>query len=318
MPADVRTAILIAAYNGEATLERAVRSALAQPEAAEICIVDDASSDGTLAVARTLAARQARVSVLAFDANAGPGAARNAAIAATRAPWLAVLDADDYLIEGRLAALHAAAGEADFIADALIRVAPGAAASLRPAPLAVEPLDFTTFVLGNLGVGPLDLGFMKPMMRRSFLDAGGLRYQPEMRLGEDYDLYARALALGARFLVSGPAGYVSVERPGSLSKDHSEADLQRLRDCDDAIASVRSFTPAERGALRRHRASVDCRLQWRRLITAVKQRDAGAALATFRSADAAFYLAGKLLEQAWLRATGRGPARTPLSTSAAH
>jgi succinoglycan biosynthesis protein ExoU len=256
--------------------------------------------------------------VLALTANAGPAAARNAAIAATHAPWITILDADDYMIGGRLAALHAASGDADIIADALIRVAPGAAPDFRPAALRVERLDFTTFVLGNLGVGALDLGYMKPMLRRSFLETGRLRYRPEMRPGEDYELYARALAGGARFLVCGPAGYVSVERPGSLSKEHGEADLLRLRDCDDGIAAIRRFTAAERRALRRHWVSVDRRLQWRRLISAVKQRDAGAALSAFHSLDAAIYLAGKLAEQAWLRATGRGPHRARLSASAAH
>jgi succinoglycan biosynthesis protein ExoU len=304
-----QTAIIIAAYNAETTLARAVRSALAEPETAEICIVDDASTDGTLMLARTLAAEDARVQVIAMAQNGGPSIARNAALAATRAPWLTILDADDYLLPGRLAALHDLASEADFVGDALIRTPDGRTPVWAKGPLAPQRLDLTRFLRGNLGDtrGPLDLGFLKPLMRRSFLEAHGLTYQPDMRLGEDYELYARALAHGARFLVCGEAGYVSVERAGSLSKDHSELDLQRLRDCDDAVARVRRLSPAETKALRQHRASVDRRLQWRRLISAVKARNAGNALATFRSPDAALYLFGKLAEQAWLRSTGRGP-----------
>jgi succinoglycan biosynthesis protein ExoU len=124
-----------------------------------------------------------------------------------------------------------------------------------------------------------------------------------MRLGEDYEFYARALALGARFLVGGAAGYVSVERPGSLSKDHGELDLQRLRDCDLSLGKIRPMTPAERRALRRHWTSVDCRLQWRRLISAVKANDAAAALSTFRSPQTTLFLSARLAEQAWLRGT---------------
>lgn len=304
-----QTAIIIAAYNAETTLARAVRSALAEPETAEICVVDDASTDGTLMLARTLAAEDARVQVIAMAQNGGPSIARNAALAATRAPWLTILDADDYLLPGRLTALHDLASEADFVGDALIRTPDGRTPVWAKGPLAPQRLDLTRFLRGNLGDtrGPLDLGFLKPLMRRSFLEAHGLTYQPDMRLGEDYELYARALAHGARFLVCGEAGYVSVERAGSLSKDHSELDLQRLRDCDDAVARVRQLSPAETKALRQHRASVDRRLQWRRLISAVKARNAGNALATFRSPDAALYLFGKLAEQAWLRSTGRGP-----------
>jgi succinoglycan biosynthesis protein ExoU len=296
------TAVIIAAYNGEATLERAVRSALAQAHVSEVCIVDDGSGDGTRHLAERLAKADARVMVLA-QTNAGPSAARNAAIAATTAPWLTILDADDYMLPGRLAALHANAKEADFIGDALIRVVGDAEPAAPDLKLAPSPLAFVDFVSGNLGAreGALDLGYLKPLFRRAFIDRFGLRYREDMRLGEDYELYARALALGARFLTCAPAGYVSIERAGSLSKDHSETDLQRLRDCDEGLASIRPLNRDEQRALKRHWNSVDCRLQWRRLISAVKSRDVGAAISTFRSPDAAMFLAARLGEQAWLR-----------------
>lgn len=318
---DSGTAILIAAYNAANTLDRAVESALAQPEAAEICIIDDGSRDKTGALAQAWAARNARVIALT-QSNAGPGAARNAAIAATHSPWLAILDADDYLLPGRLTALHAHAADADFIADTLVRVREGETAEFARAPLRPAPLDFEAFVLGNMGGtrGPLDLGFLKPLMRRAFLKQHAIRYRPDLRLGEDYEFYARALALGARFLVGGPAGYVSVERPGSLSKDHNEEDLRRLRDCDDGLRRIRALSPAEQRALQRHWHSVDCRLQWRRLISAVKARDAGAALSTFHTLPASLYLAARLAEQAAIRARRAlfpRSDRTGLSTDAA-
>jgi succinoglycan biosynthesis protein ExoU len=46
-----QAAIVIAAYNAEATIARAIRSALAQPEVGEVCVVDDASTDATSEVA---------------------------------------------------------------------------------------------------------------------------------------------------------------------------------------------------------------------------------------------------------------------------
>jgi succinoglycan biosynthesis protein ExoU len=79
--------------------------------------------------------------------------------------------------------------------------------------------------------------------------------------------------------------------------------LLRLRDCDDGLASIRPLRADEQRALRRHWNSVDCRLQWRRLISAVKNRDVGAAVSTFRSPEAAAFLAARLGEQAWLRST---------------
>lgn len=309
------TAVLIAAYNAEATLERAVRSALAQAEVREVCIVDDCSTDATRTRAEQLAQIDGRVNVLSAERNAGPAAARNQAMAATRSAWITILDADDYMLSGRLAALHAHSSAADFVADQLIRVTEGQALPPTPSSIHPRPLDFTSFVLGNLGArtGPLDLGFLKPVFRRAFIDSHGLRYRQGMRLGEDYEFYARALALGARFLTTEPAGYISVERSGSLSKAHSELDLQNLRDCDDGLAAVRPLSAKEKRALRRHWNSVDCRLQWRRLITAVKARDVSAAVSTFRSPETAMFLAARLGEQAWLRGTAfaRGVAAEP-------
>ena len=303
---DHRIAVIVAAYNAAATLERAVRSALAEPETSELIVVDDCSTDGTLAIANQLAQEDNRVRVLRMPVNGGPAAARNAALTASNAPWIAILDADDHLIPGRFAALFAHADDAEFVADTLIRTPSGVAPKVALDQRLIGAINFEDFVLGNMGElrGPLDLGFVKPIFRRSFVAHHNMRYA-DMRLGEDYEFYARALALGARFLMIGPAGYISVEREGSLSKEHSELDLRRLRDCDLALAAIRPLDGAEQRALDRHYASVDCRLQWRRMISAVKARDASAALSTFTSPRSTLYLATRLGEQMWLRSVGR-------------
>lgn len=305
MPAQADTvSILIAAFNAEATLARAVNSALTQACVIEVIVIDDASSDQTAEIADALARVDQRVRVLRQSVNAGPAAARNAGLSAASGAWIGVLDADDYFQPGRVAHLLDHADRADFLADNLLRTSD--AASPAPAWRGSHPtaraINLIEFLESNLGIPgtPLDLGFVKPLMRRAFLEQHRLAYQ-DMRLGEDYELYARALILGARFLVSPSAGYVSVEREGSLSKVHSEADLRRLRDCDDQLAQLRPLTSSERRALKRHRTSVDNKLQWRLLILAVKMRAPVAALKTFHSPQAAVYLTAKLGEQAWVR-----------------
>lgn len=307
---DRSTSVIIAAYNVAATIERAILSALAQPETAEVIVVDDASRDATADLAEQLARADARVRVIRQPANAGPASARNRALDAATAPWIAILDGDDYFLPGRLATLHDWSEHGDFICDTLIRVIENEA---HPHPVSSESqplqtLDLADFVRGNMGEG-LDMGFLKPIIRRSFLAAHGLRYQDKLRLGEDYDFYGRGIALGARFLLGGQAGYISVMRAGSISMDHSEEDLRRMRDCDDDIAAVRALSVRERQTIRRHWLHTDCRLQWRRLITAVKSHDLGAAASTFRSPQVAGYLALRLAEQAWLRSTGRAQRR---------
>ena len=311
-PSTSTVCVVIAAYNAAATVGRAVESALAQPEAAEVIVVDDASTDDTAASAQSADDGSGRLRILQQSRNFGPSAARNRAIAESRSPWIAVLDADDFFLPGRLKSLLAYRDEADLIADDMWQVSEGNIDGPRrnllgrslPQPATIS---FAEFVLSNVtkqGRQRAELGFIKPLMRRAFIAAHAIHYREDMRLGEDFELYARALALGARLLVIPAQGYVSVVRPGSLSGLHSETDLLRLRDCTRQIAQDIRLNDIDKKSLAAHYRSVDCRLQWRLLILAVKNNDWKAALATFaRPWPVPAYLVKQLALQVWIRST---------------
>src|SRR5580698_8233831 len=89
--------VIIAAKDAIATIGRAIVSALAQPEAAEVIVVDDGSSDGTAALARTHDDGGSRLRVLRLERNSGPAAARNLALEMATSPFVCVLDADDFM-----------------------------------------------------------------------------------------------------------------------------------------------------------------------------------------------------------------------------
>ena len=84
--------VIIAAKNAEATIARAVASALAEQETAEVIVVDDGSTDQTVAAARSADDHSGRLTIARFESNRGPSAARNHAIAISRAPVLATHD----------------------------------------------------------------------------------------------------------------------------------------------------------------------------------------------------------------------------------
>jgi len=91
--------VVIAAYNAERTLGKAIQSGLDQtwlPH--ELIVVDDGSTDGTSDVARGFGARV----ICIRQANAGVAAARNAGAERASGEWLAFLDADDWYYPDRL------------------------------------------------------------------------------------------------------------------------------------------------------------------------------------------------------------------------
>lgn len=95
-PRELTASVIIRAYNAEATLARAIESALAQDfshDEYEIIIVDNGSTDGTPDVIQKYAS-DSRVRVIR-QANSGAIAAGNAGFNAARGQYLALLDSDD-------------------------------------------------------------------------------------------------------------------------------------------------------------------------------------------------------------------------------
>jgi succinoglycan biosynthesis protein ExoU len=271
--------VIVAAWNAEKTIGRAIGSALAQPEVSEVVVIDDASSDATADVARSACDGTGRLRVLRQAENKGPSAARNRAIAESEAPYLAILDSDDFLVPGRFATLFHI-DDWDAVVDNLAFVPENRAASFAfeqvrqfaPRP---EILDFTTFIEGNIsrrGSVRTELGFIKPVMRRAFLEAQGLRYDETLRLGEDYALYARMLAAGAIFKKIDTCGYVAVQRAQSLSGSHRTEDLAALLVSDDALSLLPQLCSQERAIVRRHRNQLASNVRHRRFLD-IKRRD---------------------------------------------
>lgn len=93
--------IVIPAYNRADTIRMAVESVLRQTFTDfELLIVDDGSTDGTMAALADLP--DPRLRLLANPRNMGAGAARNLGIREARAPWVAFHDSDDEWLPRKL------------------------------------------------------------------------------------------------------------------------------------------------------------------------------------------------------------------------
>ena len=86
--------VVIPAYNRAATIGLAVGSVLRQTVGdLEVIVVDDASSDNTVAALEAIG--DARLHIIRHATNAGGAAARNTGIRAATGDWVAFQDSDD-------------------------------------------------------------------------------------------------------------------------------------------------------------------------------------------------------------------------------
>jgi glycosyltransferase involved in cell wall biosynthesis len=87
--------VVIPAFNASSTIDETLRSVRSQSHGQlEIIVVDDGSTDDTVAVAQRHAAQDSRIIIIS-QCNAGVAAARNAGWQAARADFIAFIDADD-------------------------------------------------------------------------------------------------------------------------------------------------------------------------------------------------------------------------------
>jgi glycosyltransferase involved in cell wall biosynthesis len=252
-----RVSVIVPAYNAAGFIVRALNSALAQtmPDL-EVIVVDDASKDTTLPLARAVAARDPRVRVLHNEHNLGMYPTYNRGIDAAKGEWIAALDADDVWLPERLERLLTFADTEDLVSDDQLMLR---APSSRGGRFKMVSLLWSHGLtvtkprrLGKLEFVRHDLGLLKPLIRSSFLREHGLRYDPDLKIGADFLLYFEFLLAGARWLQL-PAGYYLYWTHGEntssdtleISKDVARVTERLLR--DPAVAK----DPTLGGALER-------------------------------------------------------------------
>lgn len=217
--------VLIAAYNAEGFLSRAVETALAQTHPPlEVLIVDDASTDGTRTLVERLSSKDNRIRLIAMATNGGPSVARNAGIAAAKGEWIAVLDADDAYEPERVARMlsSAQALSADIVVDNFrFYRATGQTVSEPAMPTTGLPevIPVERFVSrARPFTDEADWGLLKPIFRAAFLHEHRLCYPTHLRHGEDFQLLIESFLAGARYVLVREPGYLYTDRSQGFSR----------------------------------------------------------------------------------------------------
>ena len=214
-------AIAICARNAAATIERAIASCLPEPEC-PILLVDDHSTDDTVARARTIA--RSRLTVVSAPNPGGVSMARQAALDAIDTDYAAWLDADDEWVPRRAERLLSLLCEGADVAVEAIDLHDGASGRwLRrmTVPAFVrKPGGTLRLFERNFLPGDTQVAFRTA----TFREAGG--YDGHLAGSESMDILLRAIARGARFAFDDEAGYRMYAYDDSLSRN-----LVRLRPC---------------------------------------------------------------------------------------
>jgi hypothetical protein len=180
-----RVSVVIPCFNGARFLSEAIDSALAQTyRDVEIVVADDGSTDDSVAI---VARYGERVHGLR-QANAGPSAARNLALAAATGEFVALLDADDRFhprkLERQVDVLRARPDVAAVYCGWQLVDADGRLLPERGWPTVDGDL-LAQLVLGNL-FHPVSV-----VLRRTVVDVAG-GFDDRCPVNEDWDLFLRA------------------------------------------------------------------------------------------------------------------------------
>lgn len=272
-----RISVIMACRNAAPTVDAALWSVRRQTLAdLQIVAVDDGSTDETAQRLAAHAAADPRVIVLAGQGQ-GPGAARNLALDRAAGEWLAIMDGDDVMHPRRLETLLSKAADtgADAVGDNLLAFYDRQAA---PPYLLISGEDWrqeywiglSSFIGNNcMRPGEAPLGYLKPLLRRTAV--GDMRYDPSLRIGEDYDFVARLLLSGLRFRFLPEALYFYRRHEASTSWRLSEADVAALIAAAEALEPRLPTGDAREASVRRRAALADV-LGVNRTLSALKGR----------------------------------------------
>ncbi|GAA2042434.1 hypothetical protein GCM10009819_31080 [Agromyces tropicus] len=180
----MKVSAVVPVHDGEEYLAECLESLRSQtidPEAMEVIVVDDGSTDGTLALARRFAASDGRFRVIARPASGSAAAPRNAGIEAARGEYLMFVDADDVLAPETLERLSGLGDRSG--SDVILGRMASFDGPERPVPTRMFDRDHVAESAIESGAYET-LGPWK-MFRRSTVERLGLRFPTGFRIGED-------------------------------------------------------------------------------------------------------------------------------------
>ena len=231
--------VVIPIYNVERYIADSLESLLAQSYSRfEAILVDDGSTDRSVAIAERYAAEDPRLRIV-HQANAGLGAARNRGVAEARGTYLTFLDPDDLLVPGAYQTMMSTITRtgSDMVVGRLERYEHGRQSLTRLMKLN-HAAHRERLTLSDMPLMLADVFAVNKIYRRQFWEDAGLAFPQGLRY-EDQPTLTRAFVAAARFDVLRDLVYL-----WRIRSDGSSITQRRheLTDLVDRIESKRIST----------------------------------------------------------------------------
>lgn len=255
--------VMMPVRNGADTIGAALHSVLVDGGNVEIIVVDDGSTDNTRDV--VLSFDDERVGLVDQPA-LGVNAARNTALDHMSGEWLAVLDADDEWLPGRLEALWSCiyGGAGPLIADDML-------IERRDRPpyslLAAKGLHHRSDAISAVDYTRLDLGLLHPTVRADLVD--GLRFPAHVQKTGDFPFWFRVVKRAGGLRLCHALGYRHRRNPDSVSAQSPALWMQSVAATAELLSMPGlDLTDSERSALDER-----LRLAWGRYQRGIAKQD---------------------------------------------
>ncbi|KND62398.1 Glycosyltransferase [Candidatus Burkholderia verschuerenii] len=187
-----KISVVVPTYNASRHIVETLRSLLQQDADFEILLLDDASKDDTLELARGL--NDSRIRIFALEHNQGRASNANRAFSLCRGEYIARIDHDDIALPDRLskqAAFLDAHPEITVLGTQIQHFGDDHTTSSFP----LEDAE----IKARFIIGAAYLANPSVMMRREFVERFGIRYDPNLDIVDDLGFWFECMLQGARF-----------------------------------------------------------------------------------------------------------------------
>jgi glycosyltransferase involved in cell wall biosynthesis len=224
-----KVSVVVPVFNGKQFIGEALASLRREQNVeAEIIVIDDGSTDGSVVTIEALAEQDARIRLIASD-HRGVSATRNIGVRAATAEYITFLDCDDICPPGRIArqALKLASHPS---AEAVV----GETLWFEALTPDLDPVPGSRHMRG------LFVTLHSALFHRSVFETYGF-FDEQLHSCEDFDFFLRLSEGGACFLIETEIASLYRRHPGNMTRNIQRLQKQMLAALQRSIARRRAI-----------------------------------------------------------------------------